>query len=99
VLAVLRSRTTTAEPLIAHLPAGWPDLQLSTHRILNHGRYINTVRVRWHDPTSGKIAELGFNGFGTTLRGARQQRRPDIGWARWYGPRHSDNDPTLDSPP
>ena len=32
---------------------------------------------------SGELIELSWTGMGTTLRGARQQRLPTTGWARW----------------
>ena len=47
-------------------------------------------------PFTGEIIELTFTGLGSTLRGARQQRKPSTGWANWNND-GSANDPTLDS--
>ncbi|MDA3959991.1 MAG: prepilin-type N-terminal cleavage/methylation domain-containing protein [Planctomycetota bacterium] len=98
-LTVMMNRMTAVSPLLAHRPKDWPILQLQTQRFLNNGRFVNNMRVRWTDPASNETAEISFNGLGTTLRGARQQRRPGGGWAAWYGPGDSRNNETLDAPP
>jgi hypothetical protein len=39
-------------------------------------------RVIWTSPLTGQPTELNFSAFGTTLRGARQQRhRTQRGWS------------------
>lgn len=95
----LINRMTTVQPLLPQRPPGWPNLQLSVHRVLSWSHFAQQVRIRWTDKATGQVAELGLNGIGTTLRGARQQRRPDRGWAAWFAPDDPRNDPTLDSPP
>lgn len=74
----------------------WPDLNLVSMRYLTNGHFVNTSIVRWTDNATAKVTEVAFNSFGTTLRGARQQRRYDPalfsvplnirtqGWSRWW---------------
>jgi type II secretory pathway pseudopilin PulG len=91
------------EELPAARPAHWPIVSVSVARYLSHNRFAATCWIRWSDPISGQVSEFSFNGFGTTLRGARQQRLPGAigtgaGWARWYANGDPRNSPTLDSP-
>lgn len=76
-------------------PLTWPGLEVSVQRFIKNTRFVNLARVTWTNPINGQTAELSFTGFGTTLRGARQQRHPDGGWARWDND-GSTNSPTLD---
>jgi hypothetical protein len=91
------------ELLPAVRPAHWPEVSVSVARYLSHNRFASTCWIAWTDPISGQVSEISFNGFGTTLRGARQQRIPGnagsgAGWARWYANGDPRNSPTLDSP-
>jgi len=99
ILQRMVSRTMLVQPVLPQRPHDWPNLQATARRYLVDGRFVNIFQVRWNDGVSGEAAELSFRVLGTTLRGARQQRQPDGGWARWYGPGDPRNDPTLDSPP
>lgn len=65
-------------------------------RFIKNTRFVNLARVTWTNPVNGQTSELSFTSFGTTLRGARQQRHPSGGWARWDND-GSANSPTLDS--
>jgi hypothetical protein len=58
-------------------PIHWPSLDVGTLRFINHGRFVCLNTVRWSNPITGQSAELSFTSFGTTLRGARQQRHRD----------------------
>ncbi|MBA3683772.1 MAG: prepilin-type N-terminal cleavage/methylation domain-containing protein [Planctomycetes bacterium] len=80
-------------------PETWPDAQVAVARVLKDARFVNLCRIRWTNPLTGAVQELSFSGFGTTLRGARQQRRSAAGggWARWHGAGHASNDATLDN--
>jgi len=84
--------------LLAVRPSHWPDVTVSTNRMIKNRRFIAMSKIRWLSPITSEVAEFSFAGFGTTLRGARQQRHVASGWARWdnagLGPA---NDPTLDS--
>jgi prepilin-type N-terminal cleavage/methylation domain-containing protein len=63
-------------------PAHWPSLAVSNLRFMRTGTFTSLHRVAWVSPLTGKAAELSFTCFGTTLRGARQQRsRDQRGWA------------------
>lgn len=64
-------------------PSTWPSLDVSTLRFINHGRFVCLNTVRWTNSLTGQSSELSFTAFGTTLRGARQQRhRDEQRWAR-----------------
>ncbi|MDA3959760.1 MAG: prepilin-type N-terminal cleavage/methylation domain-containing protein [Planctomycetota bacterium] len=76
-------RSTAILPIGQHLPSGWPDLQLDVMRTLIDGHFIHNMRILWTDRESGERSELSFNIFATTLRGARRQRHPNGGWARF----------------
>ncbi|HYE04811.1 MAG TPA: type II secretion system protein [Planctomycetota bacterium] len=92
-----RARTAVARPLVAPSPAHWPSVAVSTARSLRLRRFIAMSRVAWADPVSGERGQVAFSCMGTTLRGARQQRHPNGGWARWDDAPTATNDPTLDS--
>jgi prepilin-type N-terminal cleavage/methylation domain-containing protein len=68
---------------LAIRPVNWPGLEVSVQRFIKNTRFVNLARVRWTNPMTGQTAELSFTGFGTTLRGARQQRAASGGWAAW----------------
>ena len=88
--------TQTARPLMTVAPAHWARVDVSIQRFIRFARYTQVARVRWTSPITGARRELNFTGLATTLRGARQQRRPDSGWARWNDD-GSANDATLDT--
>jgi len=94
----LENRSQLVEPLMIQKPSTWPDLGIIAQRVIHNGRFTSIARVRWADPVSGEIAELGVTSIGTTLRGARQQRKPGGGWATFFGVNDPRNDNTLDSP-
>jgi len=82
---------------LALRPQNWPGLTVSVQRFIKNTRFVNIARVSWTNALTGEVAELSFSGFGTTLRGARQQRKddPNGGWAKWDND-GSTNDKTLD---
>jgi prepilin-type N-terminal cleavage/methylation domain-containing protein len=82
-------------------PAQWPVVSVAVGHFLKSAHFVNMAKVRWVSPLTGQLAELSFTSVGTTLRGARMQRRhPDSGggWARWDNRSGASNDRTLDSP-
>jgi hypothetical protein len=89
-------------PIQVGRPAGWPELYVGTTHLFGNGAFYNRFRVRLNDPIDGRLIEMSFGLTGTTLRGARQQRRYDpgsgatTGWARWVKPGDAANDKTLD---
>ncbi|HYE05214.1 MAG TPA: prepilin-type N-terminal cleavage/methylation domain-containing protein [Planctomycetota bacterium] len=58
-------------------PSHWPEVRTSVLRYFSLGKFFNLCIVRLADPVSGNQTQFSFNGFGTTLRGARQQRDLD----------------------
>ncbi|HYE06742.1 MAG TPA: hypothetical protein VEL07_14590 [Planctomycetota bacterium] len=88
--------TETRRPLLPLAPRHWPRIDVSIQRFVRFARFTQIARVRWTSPLTGVAAELNFTGFSTTLRGARQQRRPTSGWARWDNDGTA-NDATLDT--
>jgi prepilin-type N-terminal cleavage/methylation domain-containing protein len=75
--------TAHFEPLLDVKPAKWPDVEVSVSRFYTFGRQANICRIQRLSPVTGEIVELSFTGIGSTLRGARNQRDPNGGWAVW----------------
>jgi prepilin-type N-terminal cleavage/methylation domain-containing protein len=76
-------------------PSAWPSLRISVARFYKNTRSVSLCRVRTVSPLSGATIELSYADVGTSLRGARQQRRrPDLGagWSTW------DNGPAAPAP-
>ncbi len=71
-------------------PASWPEPRLSAMRFLTYSRFAAVFTIGWTSPVTGQSIGLSFSALGTSLRGARQQRSPDSGWA-------APGDPNLDS--
>ncbi|HEX3133706.1 MAG TPA: prepilin-type N-terminal cleavage/methylation domain-containing protein [Planctomycetota bacterium] len=81
----------------ANKPLFWPGLTVRNLRFMRTGAFINLNRIAWTNPLTGQGTELSFTCFGTTLRGARQQRlRDEPGWADPF-PANNTPKPTLDS--
>ncbi len=79
-------------------PAHWSALRSQVQRYMLGARPINRIVLTLSDPLDGKVWDVSFTSMGTTLRGARQQRHRDGGWARWDNQALGTSDPTLDSP-
>lgn len=86
----LQATSQSSDPVLELRPATWPSLTVSVARTLAFNRFACVARVHWASPLTGSAAELSFTCFGTSLRGARQQRRPGTGgatgapgWAVW----------------
>jgi prepilin-type N-terminal cleavage/methylation domain-containing protein len=81
----------------ANKPTHWPSLTVRNLRFIRTGAFINLNRIAWTNPLTGQGTELSFTCFGTTLRGARQQRlRDEPGWADPF-PTSGSPKPHLDS--
>lgn len=94
----LKASDNTVAVLDSEGPVNWPKATVTIKRFIKNARFVNLCSMRWTSPLTGSSAELNFTAFGTTLRGARQQRSedPNGGWARWNGPNDSSNSTTLD---
>jgi hypothetical protein len=86
------------EPLITAKPEHWPDLSVAVGRLLKNAHFVAVAKVSRFSPLTGELIELSWCGLGTTLRGARQQRSPTTGWARWDNAASATIDPNLDTP-
>ena len=92
----LNETDNTSNVMALDGPATWPKATVSVAHFIKTARYVSLCKVRWSSPLTGDTAQLAFAGFGTTLRGARQQRKVGGGWAKWYGPGNLSNEATLD---
>jgi type II secretory pathway pseudopilin PulG len=85
-------------------PSHWPEVKVQVARFLSHNRFVTLSKIGFSNSITGQPLELSFTAIGTTLRGARQQRKPGApgtgaGWAKWWGPKETDNDQHLDYNP
>ncbi len=76
-------KTVVPAVLLQARPTTWPRVAVSVARFIKNARHVALCKVRWQSPVTGEVIELSFAGFGTSLRGARQQRQPTTGWAAW----------------
>jgi type II secretory pathway pseudopilin PulG len=67
-------------------PETWPELRVSTIRHMHAGQFRCLNRITWIDNLTGKETQFSFTAFGTTLRGARQQRQPATAAEKWANP-------------
>jgi len=94
-------KSSLAKPIIPLKPDTWPNCDVRVYRRLKTGHHINSCEITWTSPLTGEKDSISFMGFGSTLRGARQQRAltPSAGsggWAAWYKLNDPSNDLTLD---
>jgi hypothetical protein len=92
------ARTGYRELLMTERPLNWPEMKVSVGRFIKNAHHVAVAKISRFSPMTGELIELSWTGLGTTLRGARQQRQPTTGWARWDNDPGVTNDPTLDSP-
>ena len=65
------------EDFLPSRPAHWPGLAVETRRYVVWSSFIDLCQVEVTSPVTGEMTRLSFWGVGTTLRGARQQRKLD----------------------
>ncbi len=70
-------------PLFFQKPESWPDVHYEYMRYSGPGRFNSLASLSWSGITQQKPTRVYLNLFGTSLRGARQQRHRDGGWATW----------------
>ena len=79
-------------PAVTGHPLSWPDVRITVQRFIKTNRFVNVCRVMCVSPLTGQSMQLVWDGFGTTLRGARMQRRFDQqGWVAWDDPQVAPN--------
>ncbi|MBA3700214.1 MAG: prepilin-type N-terminal cleavage/methylation domain-containing protein [Planctomycetes bacterium] len=62
-------------------PGHWPEVTYRVHRFIERGHPVTLCVVEMTSPLTGAQIALPFTTVATTLRGARQQRRPGDGWS------------------
>jgi hypothetical protein len=73
-------------PPPTNAPSTWHDVRVTVQRFIKTNRFVNVCRVVCIDPLNGQTTQLVWDGFGTTLRGARLQRLQGTGWTPWDDP-------------
>jgi type II secretory pathway pseudopilin PulG len=63
--------------LLPERPEHWPGLAVEARRYVVWSSFIDLCQVKMTSPISGETMHLAFWGVGTSLRGARQQRKLD----------------------
>lgn len=95
----LMSQVEVNRPILdaTSAPVTWPSLNVSTLRHRRTGASLCLHRITWTSPLTGAQTEFTFTAYGTTLRGARQQRlRDEPGWIDPF-PKTGAPLPNLDS--
>ncbi len=99
-----QNMSMTNTPLMAAEPITWPGVYTSIERFVTYDRFAAVMRVKLTNAVTGQHLEFNFSGFGTSLRGARQQRNRSAGggWVLYDnngGPdTNASTTPNLDSP-
>jgi hypothetical protein len=91
-------KTIALEPIMQFSPDSWPIVSIGTARYIKSAKYVNISKINWTDPFTGNTSELSFTGIGSSLRGARMQRKPGGGWANWDNAPGAVIDEHLDTP-
>jgi hypothetical protein len=108
----LLAHTAFEQSMLPLEPTNWPTVMTAVGRLVKTGHFVSVAKIRRLNPLTGATVELSFLGLGTTLRGARMQRKDPTygtGWAHWDddpavmtsapGPNPGQgNEPNLDSP-
>jgi prepilin-type N-terminal cleavage/methylation domain-containing protein len=97
-------RSLSSRSQLTQKPLHWPEIKVQVARYVSYNRFVTLSKIGFTNSISGQPLELSFTAIGTTLRGARQQRKPGAqgsgaGWAKWWGPNEIDNDRHLDYNP
>ena len=90
--------TVPLPPLMGQRPEHWPIVSVGVGHFVKSAKFVNIAKIRWASPITGTLSELSFTGVGSTLRGARMQRKPGMGWANWDNVSAAANDANLDTP-
>jgi hypothetical protein len=91
--------TIPLDDLMRNRPDHWPRVSVGVGHFVKSAKFVNIAKIRWESPLTGTLAELSFTSVGSTLRGARMQRKPGTGWSRWDNANGAaSNDANLDTP-
>jgi hypothetical protein len=89
-ISTFLANTRTGQQALPQRPAHWPDVSFEVRRFMERGHNLTSCTIASSHPLTGTRIAFSFAVVGTTLRGARQQRLPDMGWADPF------TGPTLD---
>lgn len=90
--------TVPLSRLMGQQPDHWPIVSVGVGHFVKSAKFVNIAKIRWVSPITGAMSELSFTGVGSSLRGARMQRKPGMGWAQWDNVSAAANDANLDTP-
>lgn len=90
------SMTIFPESIMRQKPDHWPSVDVSVGRFIKNAHHVAIAKIRRVSSLTAESIELSWSGLGSSLRGARQQRKPGSGWANWDNG-GSTNDPNLDT--
>lgn len=85
------AQTANVPAVMDVIPYEWPEVGIQVLRFVERGRMITACIINCYDAKNGNRFVLPFTCAATSLRGARQQRQPHMGWVE--DPYH---EPTLD---
>jgi hypothetical protein len=94
----LLGRTGFLESIAPQLPHSWILPRVAVGRFVKEGHFVRLARIQGQHPLTAQMIELSWAGLGSTLRGARMQRRNGAGWAAWDNASGARNDAHLDGP-
>ncbi len=81
VIPSFLANTRAGQQALPQRPTSWPDVSFDVRRFMERGHSLTLCTVSSVHPLTGTKIAFSFTVVGTTLRGARQQRLPGIGWA------------------
>ncbi len=90
--------TIPLKDMMRQRPDHWSRVSVGVGHFVKSAKFVNIAKIRWESPFTGSLAELSFTGIGSSLRGARMQRKPGMGWATWDNATGAANDANLDTP-
>jgi hypothetical protein len=93
-IANLTSKAMMDRPLVEIRPETWPDMHVHSMRYISNSRFVAMFRIGWVSPLTGDSTSISLTTVSTSLRGARQQRRPAKHGGGWALP----GEPHLDRP-
>lgn len=95
-LRTFLAKISFPEKIMGQKPDHWPTVEVSVGRLIKNAHHVAIAKIRRVSSLTGESIELSWSGLGSTLRGARQQRKPGSGWANWDNS-GATNDPNLDT--
>ncbi len=82
----LTKKALLDRPLVEVRPESWPDMYVHSMRYISNSRFVAMFRIGWISPLTGEATSLSLTTVSTSLRGARQQRRPTKNGGGWAKP-------------